>query len=165
MGQVKGELESRDLQMQECLSQNWHLQSSFEFFTIQQIPSKNAHVDSLATLAISSRQDLPRVILVDDLYRPAKEKKENVQVHQVRVGPSWMDPLVLFLKEGVLPLEKGKAEKYRGKPLTFGCPRSKSCTNVPSLDHTCFVFTLRQWSHFWKNCTRGYVEVIRGVDY
>ena len=36
---------------------------------------------------------------------------ENVQVHQIRVGPSWMDPLVLFLKEGVLPHEKGEAKK------------------------------------------------------
>ena len=90
---------------------------------------------------------------------------ENVQVHQIRVGPSWMDPLVLFLKEGVLPHEKGEAKKkYGGKLIVFGCPRSKSCTNALSLDHTCFVFISRQWSHFWKSCTGGYMEVIRGAD-
>jgi len=35
------------------------------------------------------------------------------------VGPSWMDPLVLFLKEGVLPYEKGEADKIRRKALRF----------------------------------------------
>ena len=60
VGQVKGELEARDLRMQEYLNQARHLQSSFEFFTLQQIPrSKNTHADSLTTLAASSGQGLP----------------------------------------------------------------------------------------------------------
>ena len=50
VGQVKGKLEARDLRMQEYLSQARRLQSSFKFFTLQQIPrSGNTHVDSLAT--------------------------------------------------------------------------------------------------------------------
>ena len=82
IGQVKGESEAKDLRMQRNLSQARRLLSGFEFFTIQQIPrSRNTHVDSLATLATSFGQDLPRVILVEDLYRPTKEKKEKVQVH------------------------------------------------------------------------------------
>ena len=60
VGQVKGELEARDLRMQEYLNQARHLQSSFEFFTLQQIPrGKNTHADSLTTLAASSGQGLP----------------------------------------------------------------------------------------------------------
>ncbi|XP_075675021.1 uncharacterized protein LOC142644257 [Castanea sativa] len=50
-------------------------------------------------------------MLVEDLHKPTKEKKERVQVHQVMVDPSWMDPLVLFLKEGILPNKKGEANK------------------------------------------------------
>ena len=42
-----------------------------------------------------------------------------VQVHQIMVGPSWMDPLVLFLKEDTLPDEKEKVEKVRGKAPHF----------------------------------------------
>ena len=80
--QVKGELEARDLRMQDYLNQAWCLQSSFKLFTIQQIPrSGNTHADSLATLVTSSGQDLPRVILVEDLHKPVKEKKGKVQVH------------------------------------------------------------------------------------
>ena len=71
VGQVKGELEARDLRMQGYLNQARHFQSSFEFFTLQQIlRSRNTHADSLATLATSFGQGLPRVILVEDLHKP-----------------------------------------------------------------------------------------------
>ena len=55
VGQVQGELEARDPKMQEYLSQVRHLQSGFESFALSQVPrNKNAHADSLATLATSS---------------------------------------------------------------------------------------------------------------
>ena len=60
VGQVQGELETRDLRMQEYLSQVRHLQSRFESFNLSQIPrNRNTHSDSLATLATSSAQSLP----------------------------------------------------------------------------------------------------------
>ncbi|XP_065621834.1 uncharacterized protein LOC136064242 [Quercus suber] len=73
----------------------------------------------LAALATSSAQDLPRVILIEDLHEPAEAGKEVIQVHQVRVEPSWMDPLVKFLKEDILPGEKGEADKVRRKASRF----------------------------------------------
>ena len=51
-----------------------------------------------------------------------------VLIHQIRMGPSWMDPIVLFLKDDILPKEKGEADKVRRK-----APR--------------FAFILRQWNH------------------
>ena len=117
-GQVKGELEAKDLRMQGYLNQAWCLQSSFEFFTIQQIPrSRNTHADSLATLATSFGQSIPRVILVEDLYSPPKRERKSSKF--IMVGPSWMDPLVLFLKEGTLPDEKGEADKVRRNAPRF----------------------------------------------
>ena len=112
VGQVKGELEARDKRMQGYLSQVRHLQSRFESFSVQHVPrSGNTHVDSLATLATSSAQSLPRIILIEDLCEPMEVKGEGVYVHQVRVGLSWMDPIVLFLKEDILPEEKSVADK------------------------------------------------------
>ena len=63
-----------------------------------------------------------------------------------------MDSIVLFLREGTLPREKGEGRrerqiKYEGKLLVFGCPRNKSCTNVRFLDSTSYVSILKQWSH------------------
>ena len=42
-----------------------------------------------------------------------------VHVHSVRAGPSWMDPLVLFLKDDILPEEKSEADKIRRKASRF----------------------------------------------
>jgi len=112
VGQVKGELEARDVRMQEYLNQARHLQSRFDSFSLYQIPRiRNTHADSLATLVTSSAQSLPRVILVKDLCSPAEAKKKKVQIHQLRVGPSWTDLIVLFLKDDILPEEKREAEK------------------------------------------------------
>ena len=71
VGQIKGELEARDTRMQKYLSQARRIQTKFEFFDLSYIPRNgNIHADSLATLATSSAQYLPRVILVEDFVRP-----------------------------------------------------------------------------------------------
>ena len=55
VGQVKGELEAKDVRMQEYLNWAKDLQSRFDFFSLHQIPrSRNTHADFLATLATSS---------------------------------------------------------------------------------------------------------------
>ena len=120
VGQVNGELETRDERMQEYLVQVKRLQAHFNNFSLMHVSrSGNTHVDSLATLATSSAQPLPRVILVEDLYRPSMVRTELVHVHSVRAGPSWMDPLVLFLKNDILPEDKNKADKIRRKTSRF----------------------------------------------
>ena len=69
INQVKGKLEARDERMQGYLSQISHLQSGFESFSLLHVlRSGNTHADSLATLTTSSTQNLPRVILIEDLY-------------------------------------------------------------------------------------------------
>ena len=112
VGQVKGKLETKYVRMQAYLNQVKHLQSGFESFNILHIPRNgNTHANSLAMLATSLAQSLPQVILVEDLYKPMEGKRKMVHVHQVRVGPSWMDPIVLFLKNDILPKEKSEADK------------------------------------------------------
>ena len=120
VSQVQGELEARDPRMQEYLSQVRHLRSGFESFNLSQVSrSRNTHADSFATLATSSAQGLPRVILVEDLYNPTEIKRNIVHVHQIRVGPSCMDPIVLFLREDVLPEDKSEADKVWRKAPRF----------------------------------------------
>ena len=99
VGQVKGELEVRDKRMQGYLSQVRHLQSKFELFSLLHVPrSGNTYVDSLVTFATSSVQSLPRVILIEDLCKPTETKEKVAHFQQVRVWPSLMDPIILFLK-------------------------------------------------------------------
>ena len=89
VGQVRGELEARDPRMQEYLSQVKSIQTKFEVFDVSHVPrGGNTHADSLATLATSSAQDLPKVILVEDLYTPTSLHKDMPRIHQINLSPS-----------------------------------------------------------------------------
>ena len=82
MGQVRGDLEARDPRMQEYLSQVRCIQTKFELFDLSHIPRYgNTHADSLATLATFLTQDLPRVILVEDLCTPTSLHQDMPQIH------------------------------------------------------------------------------------
>ena len=94
VGQVRGEFEAKDEKMQGYLRQVRCMQSKFDSFDLLHVSrSGNAHADSLAMLAISSAQGLPRVILVEDLYRPTRTGN-TVQINQIRAGPCWMDSII-----------------------------------------------------------------------
>ena len=89
VGQVRGEFEARDPRMQEYLSQVRSIQTKFEVFNVSHVPrGGNTHANSLASLATSSAQDLPRVILIEDLYTPMSLHKDMPRIHQINLGPS-----------------------------------------------------------------------------
>ena len=113
----------------------------FHSFMLEQFPqSKNSHVDLLATLATISRENLPKIILVEDYAIPAYDILTSVGVNFMRVGPSWMDPLVAFLKSGILPKDKTMAKRISRKAPDFVYPRIRNYTNTRIWDHTCWVF-------------------------
>ena len=56
---------------------------------------------------------------MEDLCKPTETEKNVVQVHQIRVSPSWMDSIVLCLRKDVLPEGKSKADKIRRKASWF----------------------------------------------
>ena len=89
VGQVKGELEARDLRMQGYLSQVRRMQTKFESFDLSHIPrGENTHADSLATLATSSVQNFPQLIIVEDLHTPTSPENDVCQVYQASLAPS-----------------------------------------------------------------------------
>ena len=88
------------------------MQSDFNLFSLSHVSrSENTHANSLATLATTSTGSLPRIILVEHQDRANKVAKGMVHIHEVRVGPSWMDLIVRFLKDDILLEEKSEAEK------------------------------------------------------
>ena len=112
VGQVRGDLEARDSRMQEYLCQIRIIQEKFEVFDLSHIPrSGNTHADLLATLATSSAQDLPRVVLVEELYMHTSVHQGTPRIHHIRLDPSWMDSISLFLENDVFPEEKSEADK------------------------------------------------------
>ena len=110
--QVRGDLEARDSRMQEYLCQIKSIQEKFEVFDSSHIPrSGNTHANSLATLATSSAHDLPRVVLVKDLYMHTSVHQGTPRIHHIRLGPSWMNFISLFLEKDVLSEEKSETDK------------------------------------------------------
>ena len=81
--------------------------------------SGNTHADSLATLATSSAQELPWVVLVEDLYTQALAHQGAPRIHQITLGPSWMNYISLVLEKDILPEEKLEADKVRRKAPRF----------------------------------------------
>ena len=113
-------MEAKDVRMQEYLNQVKRLRPGFDLFSLSHIArSGNSHADSLATLATSSTGQLPRIILVEHLGGASKVAKNTTRVHQTKVGPSWMDPIVAFLKDDILPEVKSEAEKIRRSATRF----------------------------------------------
>ena len=120
VGQVKDDLEARDPRMQEYLCQIRSIQAKFDVFDLSHIPrDRNIHAYSLATLTTSSVQDLPRVILVEDLCTPTSLHQGMPWIHQIKLGSSWMDSISLFLEKDILPEEKSKTKKVRRKAPRF----------------------------------------------
>ena len=56
---------------------------------------------------------------MEDLCKPTEVGRNVVYIHQIRVGPSWMDSIVLFLKEDILLKIKSEADKVRRKAPQF----------------------------------------------
>ena len=159
VGQVGGELEARDERMQGYLSQVRHLQSKFESFSLLHIPrSGNTHVNSLVTLATSSAQNLPRVILIEDLCKPIEVRGKAAQVHQVRVGPSWMDPIVLFLREDILPLDKLEADKVWRKVPRLWLSEDQKLYKCSFFGRIYSAFTLKHQSYSLRSYMKEFVE-------
>ena len=51
------------------------------------------------------------MILVENLCKTTEVGRNMVHIHQIRVGLSWMDSIILFFKEDILPESKSDADK------------------------------------------------------
>ena len=56
---------------------------------------------------------------MEDYALPAYDVPVPIGVHFMQVGPSSMDPLFTFLRNGILPEDKIEAEKIRRKVPRF----------------------------------------------
>ena len=57
---------------------------------------QNRHADSLATLASSSNEEIPRLIKVELVAEPTINVRVGVSLVTI-AEPCWMDPIINFL--------------------------------------------------------------------
>lgn len=84
------------------------------------------------------------MILVEDLCKPTEIGRIVVHIHQIRVGPSWMDYIVLFLKEDILPEGIFEAYKVQRKAPRFWLPDNQK---LYKRSHICNAYTLKQFNY------------------
>ena len=87
---------------------------AFSSFNIKQIPrTKNTRTDLLSKLATLAPVELPKEVLFEVLKCSSME--ESRPVMEIDHEPSWVDPLIIYLRDGVLPQDAKEARKLRNQ--------------------------------------------------
>ncbi|XP_021715731.1 uncharacterized protein LOC110683648 [Chenopodium quinoa] len=100
VGQVNGDFEAREPAMIKYLKIVKEEAKSLDHFTLQQVPrSSNHQVDALSKLASC---DTPRSV-----FWEVKEKRsiDAKPVHAIDRSSTWMDGIISYLKDGLLPAD------------------------------------------------------------
>ena len=117
--QINGEYMARDERMAAYLLKLQQTMTNFQTVRIEQIGRNlNSHADALATLASVLSTDFKRYLPIETLAIP-NITMPSCHIHTIMVSPCWMDPYVLYLKEGILPEQKKEAEIIRKKAVRF----------------------------------------------
>ena len=73
----------------------------------------NSHADFLATLNFSIKDLLPRIVTVELLPFSSLTPFDKGLVLSIHSPPSWMDPIVAYLRIGILPEDKKNSERIK----------------------------------------------------
>nr|GEV57337.1 reverse transcriptase domain-containing protein [Tanacetum cinerariifolium] len=109
--QVLGTYVAKEDNMVKYLDKVRSLVKGFTNFLISQVPrSKNKKADALSKIASTNFAYLSKQVLVEVLKdKSIKEKEVTTMVEED--GPTWMTPIVEYLKEGTLPSDMKEARK------------------------------------------------------
>ena len=97
-----------------------YLLGEFESTQVVQIGREhNAHADLLAKLATALETKMQRTICVETIDRPSFQDQQSVSIHTVSNRPSWMDPILDYLKNNKLPENRRAADLIKRKALRY----------------------------------------------
>ena len=127
VNQMQGSYQARDSKMTAYLEKTKELQSTFDEFTVSQVPRENnSHADALANLGSSIQTTSPKTIPMVYLQWPAVwEKEEEEEVNVVADEKTWMKPIVEYIENDVLPDDKNKARRVKAQAARFSIIRGK----------------------------------------
>ncbi|GKB93307.1 reverse transcriptase domain-containing protein [Tanacetum coccineum] len=109
--QVLGTYIAKEYNMIKYLEKTKSLVGGFDSFSISQVPrSKNKKADALSKIASTSFAHVSKQFLVEILKEKSIQEKE-VTVVVEEEGPTWMMPILEYLKDGTLPGDHKKESK------------------------------------------------------
>ncbi|XP_048493008.1 uncharacterized protein LOC125493585 [Beta vulgaris subsp. vulgaris] len=110
VGQVTGEFEAKEDSMKMYLRKVKEEISGLSLFTITHIPrSENQQEDALSRLASSAEDLSPRPIM----WKVLEAHNINREVTTLDRSPTWMDKIISFSQDGILPEDELEVEKIR----------------------------------------------------
>jgi ribonuclease HI len=117
--QISGEYQAKVDRMSAYLTVARTLLSEFDSTHVVQIGREhNSHADVLAKLATALESDMQRTVCIETLEQPSFQDQE-VSVCSVNVRPSWMDPILGYIRENKLPEDKKEARMIKQKAPRF----------------------------------------------
>ncbi|GJT45271.1 reverse transcriptase domain-containing protein [Tanacetum coccineum] len=117
--QVLGTYVAKEENMVKYLEKAKSLISGFANFSLSQVPrSKNKKADALSKIASTSFAHLSKQVLVEILKEKSIQEKEVATVVEEE-GPTWMTPIIEYLKNGTLPDDSKESSKLRIKARQY----------------------------------------------
>ncbi|GKB86576.1 reverse transcriptase domain-containing protein [Tanacetum coccineum] len=117
--QILGTYVAMEENMVKYLEKAKSLISGFANFSISQVPrSKNKKADALSKIASTSFAHLSKQVLVEIRKEKSIQEKE-VEAIVEEEGPTWMAPIIEYLKDGTLPGDRKGAIKLRIKARQY----------------------------------------------
>ncbi|XP_076920548.1 uncharacterized protein LOC143581716 [Bidens hawaiensis] len=116
--QVNGDYEAEDHKMIEYLKKTRELLQGFQEAKVMHIPrSQNKKADAISKLASVAFGHLAKEVRVETIGQPSISERAvgNVETS----GYSWMNPIIQYFKEGVVPEGKQEARRLRIKALQY----------------------------------------------
>ena len=129
---------------------------------MKEIPrGQNSRANSLAMLATSLESSLPRVVIIEEMDSLSLTRAPLVGVCNVHVESSRMDPIVTFLKQGLLPKSKCEVEKVcRSAPRYWPSKEQKLYKRSYSKPYL-LSYIQKWWNPCWKSCMKASMGVIQ----
>ena len=116
--QVSGNYKAQEDSMARYLERVREIIPTFGSFNIRQIPRlKNARADLLSKLATLAPTELPKEVFFEVLKRPSMEESRFMM--EISYEPSWIDPLVVYLKDRVLSPDAKEARKLKNQASRY----------------------------------------------
>ncbi|XP_059629793.1 uncharacterized protein LOC132272716 [Cornus florida] len=145
----------KDEKMKSYLQKVEELKNHFQRFSIHQIPrEENGKADALARLATALEPEINKTILLEYLDEPSISQERQIEVQQAILSVEWADPIIRYIKDGVLPTDRAEARKVKMRAARFMFIKGVIYKRSFSMLY------LRCWLHFegdpprslWKPC-------------
>ncbi|GFS40881.1 hypothetical protein Acr_00g0071010 [Actinidia rufa] len=120
VNQVTEKFVTRGVKMARYLAVAKNLLIEFKAVKIEQVGrDQNSHADALVSLASIFEGEAGRIIAIELLSAPSLETSRESVLANTELGPSWMDPIMNFMRHNRLPKDKREAHKVWVKATQF----------------------------------------------